>query len=171
MTFGFYLPAYSNEEQMRVENILKQIQIKYISSFYKSIYRLTLIGHFSSFMYGQVGDWLPNFDEKNDQFVEMSRSKERIIKELYKHMKNLVEKMDEDTNKLLAEINAVYDNIDAKFDQIKKQNNQNKDDILAQDNANAEKILAKLASLELKLESKTCEQTPEEFFRFCLDSC
>ena len=66
MTFGFYLPAYSNEEQMRVENILKQIQIKYISSFYKSIYRLTLIGHFSSFMYGQVCDWLPNFDEKNE---------------------------------------------------------------------------------------------------------
>ena len=90
MTFGFYLPAYSNEEQMRVENILKQIQIKYISSFYKSIYRLTLIGHFSSFMYGQVCDWLPTFDEKNDQFVEMSRSKERIIKELYKHMKNLL---------------------------------------------------------------------------------
>ena len=72
-------------------------------------------------------------------------------------MKNLVEKMDEDTNKLLAEINALYDNIDAKFDQIKKQNNQNKDDILAQDNANTEKILAKLASLDLKLESKTCE--------------
>ena len=157
MTFGFYLPAYSNEEQMRVENILKQIQIKYISSFYKSIYRLTLIGHFSSFMYGQVCDWLPNFDEKNDQFAEMSRIKDRITKELNKHMKNLVEKMDEDTNKLLAEINAVYDNIDAKFDQIKKQNNQNKDDILAQDNANTEKILAKLASLELKLESKTCE--------------
>ena len=72
-------------------------------------------------------------------------------------MKNLVEKMDEDTNKLLAEINAVYDKFDAKFDQIQKQNNQNKDDILAQDNANTEKILAKLASLELKLESKTCK--------------
>ena len=118
---------------------------------------LTFIGHLSSFVYGHVCDWLPTFDEKNDQFVEMSRSKERIIKELYKHMKNLVEKMDEDTNKLLAEINALYDNIDAKFDQIKKQNNQNKDDILAQDNANTEKILVKLASLELKLESKTCK--------------
>ena len=86
-------------------------------------------------------------------------------------MKNLVEKMDEDTNKLLAEINALYDNIDAKFDQIKKQNNQNKDDILAQDNANTEKILVKLASLELKLESKTCKQTPEKFFHYCLDRC
>ena len=117
----------------------------------------TFIGHLSSFVYGQVCDWLPTFDEKNDQFVEMSRIKDRITKELNKHMKNLVEKMDEDTNKLLAEINAVYDNIDAKFDQIKKQNNQNKDEILAQDNANTEKILAKLASLELKLESKTCE--------------
>ena len=58
-------------------------------------------------MYGQVCDWLPTFDEKNDQFVEMSRIKERIIKELNKHMKNLIEKMDEDTNKLIAEINAV----------------------------------------------------------------
>ena len=65
------------------------------------------MGTFSSFVYGQVCDWLPTFDEKNDQFVEMSRSKERIIKELKKHMKNLVEKMDEDTNKLIAEINAV----------------------------------------------------------------
>ena len=37
----------------------------------------------------------------------MSRSKERIIKNLNKNMKNLVEKMDEDTNKLIAEINAV----------------------------------------------------------------
>ena len=75
-------------------------------------------------MYGQVCDWLPTFDEKNDQFVEMSRIKDRIAKELNKHMKNLVEKMDEDTNKLLAEINALYENIDAKFDQIKKQNQE-----------------------------------------------
>ena len=124
---------------------------------------MTFIGHLSSFVYGQVCDWLPTFDEKNDQFVEMSRSKERIIKELNRHMKNLVEKMDEDTNKLLAEINAVYDKFDAKFDakfdQIEKQNNQNKDVILAQDNANTEKILAKLTSLELKLEPKTCKQT------------
>ena len=89
----------------------------------------------------------------------MSRIKDRITKELNKHMKSLVEKMDEDTNKLLAEINAVYDKFDTKFDQIEKQNNQNKDVILAQDNANTEKILAKLTSLELKLEPKTCKQT------------
>ena len=85
-------------------------------------------------------------------------------------MKNLIEKMDEDTNKLLAEINAVYDKFDAKFDakfdQIEKQNNQNKDVILAQDNANTEKILAKLTSLELKLEPKTCKQTnPHSIFQ------
>ena len=110
--------------------------------------------HLYSFVYGQVCDWLPTFDEKNDQFVEMSRIKEKIIKDLTKHMKNLVEKMDEDTNKLLAEINAVYVKFDAKFDQIESQINQNKDVILAQGDANTEKILAKLTAL---LEPKICE--------------
>ena len=40
---------------------------------------------------------------------------------------------------------------------MEKQSIQNKDDIISQDNANTEKILAKLASLELKLKPKTCE--------------
>ena len=123
-----------------------------------------LLGTFSSFVYGQVCDWLPTFDEKNDQFVEMSRSKERIIKELYKHMKNLVEKMDEVNNMLLAEINDIKDKFDAKFDQIGSRIDQSKDVILAQVNANQmksdandEKILAEIISLKLKLEPKICE--------------
>ena len=40
---------------------------------------------------------------------------------------------------------------------MEKQSIQNKDDIISQENANAEKILAKLASLELKLKPRTCE--------------
>ena len=40
---------------------------------------------------------------------------------------------------------------------MEKQSIQNKDDIISQDNANTEKILAKLVSLELKLKPKTCE--------------
>ena len=92
----------------------------------------------------------------------MSRSKERLLNDLYKAMKNLVEKMDEDTNKLLTEINAVKDNTDTRAEQILKLNNETKEDLLAQNDANTNRILAHLTSLEmkmneLKLNQRTCE--------------
>ena len=92
----------------------------------------------------------------------MSRSKERLLNDLYRAMKNLVEKMDEDTNKLLTEINAVKDNTDTRAEQILKLNNETKEDLLAQNDANTNRILAHLTSLEmkvneLKLNRRTCE--------------
>ena len=80
-------------------------------------------------------------------------------------MKNLVEKMDEDTNKLLTEINAVKDNTDTRAEQILKLNNETKEDLLAQNDANTNRILAHLTSLEMKMNelklnrrtSETCE--------------
>ena len=122
------------------------------------------MGTFLFSCYHKVFDRLPTFDEKNDQFIEMSRIKEEIIKELTKHMKNLVEKMDEVNNMLLTEINDIKDKFDAKFDQIGSQIEQSKNVILAQVNANQmktdandEKILAEIISLKLKLEPKICE--------------
>jgi hypothetical protein len=113
------------------------------------------LGTFLFSCYHKVFDRLPTFDEKNDQFIEMSRIKEEIIKELTKNMKNLVEKMDEVNNMLLAEINDIKDKFDAKFDQIGSRIDQTKDVILAQVNANQmksdandEKILAEIISLK-----------------------
>ena len=126
-----------------------------------------LLGTFLFSCYHKVFDRLPTFDEKNDQFIEMSRIKEEIIKEITKHMKNLVEKMDEVNNMLLAEINDIKDKFDAKFDQIGSQIEQSKNVILAQVNANQmksdandkkiKKILAEIISLKLKLFPKICE--------------
>ena len=70
--------------------------------------------------------------------------------------------MDEDTNKLLTEINAVKDNTDTRAEQILKLNNETKEDLLAQNDANTNRILAHLTSLEmkmneLKLNQRTCE--------------
>ena len=92
----------------------------------------------------------------------MSRSKERLLNDLYKEMKNLVEKMDEDTNKLLTEINAVKDNTDTRAEQILTLNIETKEDLLAQNEANTNKIIARLTSMELKLNElkfnrRTCE--------------
>ena len=92
----------------------------------------------------------------------MSRSKERLLNDLYKEMKNLVEKMDEDTNKLLTEINAVKDNTDTRAEQILTLNIETKEDLLAQNDANTNRIIAHLTSMELKLNElkfnrRTCE--------------
>ena len=92
----------------------------------------------------------------------MSRSKERLLNDLYKEMKNLVEKMDEDTNKLLTEINAVKDNTDTRAEQILTLNIETKEDLLAQNDANTNRIIARLKSMELKLNElkfnrRTCE--------------
>ena len=92
----------------------------------------------------------------------MSRSKERLLNDLYKAMKNLVEKIDEDTNKLLTEINAVKDNTDTRAEQILTLNIETKEDLLAQNDANTNRIIARLKSMELKLNElkfnrRTCE--------------
>ena len=89
---------------------------------------------------------------------------------MYKEMKNLVEKMDEDTNKLLTEINAVKDNTDTRAEQILTLNIETKEDLLAQNDANTNRIIAHLTSLELQLNelklnrrtSETCEYQPLE---------
>ena len=59
--------------------------------------------------------------------------------------------MDEDTNKLLTEINAVKDNTDTRAEQILTLNIETKEDLLAQNDANTNKIIARLTSMELKL--------------------
>ena len=96
----------------------------------------------------------------------MSDAKEQLLEDLFKEMRPDVEKMNENTNKLIPKINAVKDNTDTRAEQIRKQNNENKEDLLAQSDANTNRIIAHLTSqLELKFNelklnrrtSETCE--------------
>ena len=121
------------------------------------------MGHLCS--YGQVSECFPK-DETNDQFNEMSKAKEQLLDVIFEGIKPLVEKINANTNKLLPKINAVKDNTDTRAEQILEQNNETKEDLLAQGFANTEKIMTKLASLELsrelklnelKLNRRTCE--------------
>ena len=92
----------------------------------------------------------------------MSDAKEQLLEDLFKEMRPDVEKINENTNKLIPKINAVKDNTDAKAEQILEQNNETKEDLLAQ-HAHTNRIIAHLTSQfelkfnELKLNRRTSE--------------
>ena len=89
----------------------------------------------------------------------MSNAKEQLLEDLFKEMRPDVEKINENTNKLIPEINAVKDNTDTKAEQILKQNNETKEDLIAQNVANTNRIIAhmQLQFNELKLNRRTSE--------------
>ena len=95
----------------------------------------------------------------------MSNAKEQLLEDLFKEMRTDVEKINENTNKLIPEINTLKDNTDTRAEQILKQNNKTKEDLLAQNDASTNRIIAHFTSLELQLNelklnrrtSETCE--------------
>ena len=104
----------------------------------------------------------PKFDETNDLFNEMSDAKDQLLEDLFKEMRPDVEKINDNTNKLIPEINAVKDNTDTRAEQILTLNIETKEDLLAQNDANTNRIIARLTSMELKLNElkfnrRTCE--------------
>ena len=88
----------------------------------------------------------------------MSDAKEQLLEDLFKKMRPDVEKINENTNKLIPEINAVKDNTDTRAKQILEQNNETKENILAQGFTNTESIMTKLESLEQKLNELSLNQ-------------
>ena len=100
----------------------------------------------------------PKFDETSDLFNEMSKAKEQLLEDLFKEIRPDVDKINENTNKLIPEIYAVKDNTDTRAKQILEQNNETKENILAQGFTNTESIMTKLESLEQKLNELSLNQ-------------
>ena len=111
-----------------------------------------------SILWGTFVDTVKSFDETSDLFNEMSKAKEQLLEDLFKKMRPDVEKINENTNKLIPEINAVKDNTDTRAKQILEQNNETKENILAQGFTNTESIMTKLESLEQKLNELSLNQ-------------
>ena len=91
------------------------------------------MGHLCS--YGQVSECFPEFDVTNDQFNEMSKSKEQLLDDIFEGIKPPVEKIiansNENTDKVLAQVNAVEDNTNCRTEQILNQNHANTNILIA----------------------------------------
>ena len=73
--------------------------------------------------------------------MTLSSRKEELLENLLKDIKPLEAKLEDNINMLQSQINAVKDATDAKHDKLLEHNNQAKEDIIAQVNANTDKII------------------------------
>ena len=89
--------------------------------------------------------------------MTLSNKKEELLEKLLKDIKPLEDKIEDHINMLLSQINAVKDATDAKHDKLLEHNIQAKEDIIAQVNANTDKIIARVSDFENKLNLTTRE--------------
>ena len=89
--------------------------------------------------------------------MTLSSRKEELLENLLKDIKPLEAKLEDNINMLLSQINAVKDATDAKHDKLLEHNIQAKEDIIAQVNANTDKIIARVTDFESKLNLTTRE--------------
>ena len=89
--------------------------------------------------------------------MTLSNKKEELLEKLLKDIKPLEDKIEDNMNMLLSQINAVKDATDAKHDKLLEHNIQAKEDIIAQVDAKTDKIIARFSDFENKLNLTTRE--------------
>ena len=89
--------------------------------------------------------------------MTLSSKKEELLEKLLKDIKPLEDKIEDNMNMLLSQINAVKDAADVKHDKLLEHNIQAKEDIIAQGNTNTDKIIARISDFENKLNLTTRE--------------